>query len=134
MLGRVRAVHDFGAGASLEIARPEGRSVMVPVHPRDRAQGGSRAGGLVSPWRRPDRGCSDQRRSRRLPSAHDRTPWRATVLTLFPEMFPGPLGYSLAGKALASRDLALETVDIRDSRAINTAPSTTRRSAAGRAW
>ena len=29
--------------------------------------------------------------------------WRATVLTLFPEMFPGPLGISLAGKALAIR-------------------------------
>ena len=27
--------------------------------------------------------------------------WRATVLTIFPEMFPGPLGLSLAGKALA---------------------------------
>ena len=27
--------------------------------------------------------------------------WRATVLTIFPEMFPGPLGVSLAGKALA---------------------------------
>ena len=25
--------------------------------------------------------------------------WRASILTLFPEMFPGPLGYSLAGKA-----------------------------------
>ena len=29
-------------------------------------------------------------------------PWHATVLTLFPEMFPGPLGISLAGKALSS--------------------------------
>jgi len=29
-------------------------------------------------------------------------PWTARVLTLFPEMFPGPLGHSLAGKALAS--------------------------------
>ena len=28
--------------------------------------------------------------------------WRATILTLFPEMFPGPLGLSLAGKALAA--------------------------------
>ena len=28
--------------------------------------------------------------------------WRATVLTIFPEMFPGPLGTSLAGKALAA--------------------------------
>ncbi len=43
------------------------------------------------------------------------TPWRATVLTLFPEMFPGPLGVSLAGKALASGLWALEARDIRDS-------------------
>lgn len=39
--------------------------------------------------------------------------WRASVLTLFPEMFPGPLGHSLAGRGL-ERDLwRLETVDIR---------------------
>jgi len=42
-------------------------------------------------------------------------PWRATVLTLFPEMFPGPLGVSLAGKALASGVWTLEARDIRDS-------------------
>src|SRR6478609_9700186 len=42
-------------------------------------------------------------------------PWRATVLTLFPEMFPGPLGVSLAGRALASGLWALEARDIRDS-------------------
>jgi tRNA (guanine37-N1)-methyltransferase len=41
--------------------------------------------------------------------------WRATVLTLFPEMFPGPLGVSLAGKALASGLWVLETRDIRNS-------------------
>ena len=41
--------------------------------------------------------------------------WRATVLTLFPEMFPGPLGVSLAGRALASGLWALEARDIRDS-------------------
>src|SRR6202035_4860428 len=41
--------------------------------------------------------------------------WRATVLTLFPEMFPGPLGVSLAGKALTSGIWALEARDIRDS-------------------
>ena len=41
--------------------------------------------------------------------------WRATVLTLFPEMFPGPLGTSLAGKALASGLWALDARDIRDS-------------------
>src|SRR3954454_19266145 len=42
-------------------------------------------------------------------------PWRATVLTLFPEMFPGPLGVSLAGKALASGVWTLEARDIRAS-------------------
>ena len=41
------------------------------------------------------------------------TVWTASVLTLFPEMFPGPLGLSLAGKALADGIWALETVDIR---------------------
>jgi tRNA (guanine37-N1)-methyltransferase len=43
------------------------------------------------------------------------TPWRATVLTLFPDMFPGPLGVSLAGKALASGLWSLEARDIRAS-------------------
>jgi tRNA (guanine37-N1)-methyltransferase len=41
--------------------------------------------------------------------------WRATILTLFPEMFPGPLGVSLAGKALAAGLWALEARDIRAS-------------------
>jgi tRNA (guanine37-N1)-methyltransferase len=40
--------------------------------------------------------------------------WRATVLTIFPEMFPGPLGLSLAGKALADGKWALDIIDIRD--------------------
>jgi tRNA (guanine37-N1)-methyltransferase len=39
--------------------------------------------------------------------------WRASVLTIFPEMFPGPLGLSLAGKALASGAWSLDAVDIR---------------------
>ena len=43
------------------------------------------------------------------------TMWRATVLTLFPEMFPGPLGVSLAGKALTSGLWELEARDIRAS-------------------
>jgi tRNA (guanine37-N1)-methyltransferase len=40
--------------------------------------------------------------------------WRATILTLFPEMFPGPLGLSLAGDALARGVWALETKQIRE--------------------
>ncbi len=39
--------------------------------------------------------------------------WRASVLTIFPDMFPGPLGASLAGKALAAGAWALDVVDIR---------------------
>ena len=38
----------------------------------------------------------------------------ATVLTLYPEMFPGPLGVSLAGRALEEGTWSLETVQIRD--------------------
>ncbi|MGE0255228.1 MAG: tRNA (guanosine(37)-N1)-methyltransferase TrmD [Alphaproteobacteria bacterium] len=41
------------------------------------------------------------------------TPWTASVLTLFPGMFPGPLGDSLAGRGLAAGLWGLETVDIR---------------------
>jgi len=40
--------------------------------------------------------------------------WSATVLTLFPEMFPGPLGISLLGKALEKNLWSLEVRDIRD--------------------
>ncbi len=42
------------------------------------------------------------------------TAFRATVLTLYPEMFPGHLGYSLAGKAMERRQWALDAVQIRD--------------------
>jgi len=41
------------------------------------------------------------------------TRWHASVLTIFPEMFPGPLGQSLAGKALEAGIWALDAVDIR---------------------
>ena len=40
-------------------------------------------------------------------------PWTATVVTIFPEMFPGPLGLSLAGKALARGAWRLDAVDLR---------------------
>ncbi len=43
-----------------------------------------------------------------------RNPWQATVLTVFPEMFPGPLGQSLAGKGLEKGSWALDVLDIRD--------------------
>ena len=40
--------------------------------------------------------------------------WRASVLTLFPSMFPGPLGESLAGRALEKGIWSIDTVDIRE--------------------
>lgn len=40
--------------------------------------------------------------------------WMARVLTIFPEMFPGMLGQSLAGRALERGLWALETLDVRD--------------------
>jgi tRNA (guanine37-N1)-methyltransferase len=40
--------------------------------------------------------------------------WRASVLTLYPDMFPGPLGQSLAGRALESAIWSLDMVNIRD--------------------
>jgi tRNA (guanine37-N1)-methyltransferase len=40
--------------------------------------------------------------------------WRATVVTLFPEMFPGPLGHSLAGRGLETGAWALDSVRLRD--------------------
>lgn len=43
-----------------------------------------------------------------------KTPFRATVLTLYPEMFPGHLAHSLAGKALERGDWQMNPVQIRD--------------------
>jgi tRNA (guanine37-N1)-methyltransferase len=49
-----------------------------------------------------------------FPIATDRAAWRASVLTLFPEMFPGPLGVSLVGQALEAGLWSLELHQIRD--------------------
>ena len=48
------------------------------------------------------------------PAASPRGPWHATVVTLFPELFPGPLGASLAGDALKRGLWRLDTVALRD--------------------
>lgn len=47
------------------------------------------------------------------PAASDRPPWRAAIVTLYPAMFPGPLGLSLAGDALARGLWSLHTTDLR---------------------
>ena len=48
-----------------------------------------------------------------IPTSDGRAPWRAQVLTLFPEMFPGPLGVSLSGQALKANIWSLDTVPLR---------------------
>jgi tRNA (guanine37-N1)-methyltransferase len=63
-----------------------------------------------------------------IPTSSGRPPWRATVLTLFPEMFPGPLGVSLSGQALEAGIWSLATIAIRDfglgrHRAVDDAPA-----------
>ena len=50
----------------------------------------------------------------KLSTARPNQVWSATVVTLFPEMFPGSLGQSLAGKALDDGVWSINTVDIRD--------------------
>jgi tRNA (guanine37-N1)-methyltransferase len=49
-----------------------------------------------------------------FPTSDGRPAWQATVLTLFPEMFPGPLGISLLGQALEAKLWSLDTIQIRD--------------------
>ncbi len=49
-----------------------------------------------------------------FPTSDGRAPWTATVLTLFPDMFPGPLGLSLSGQALEAGLWTLTTRQIRD--------------------
>jgi tRNA (guanine37-N1)-methyltransferase len=49
-----------------------------------------------------------------FPTSDGRPAWRASVLTLFPEMFPGPLGVSLVGQALEAGVWSLATHQIRD--------------------
>jgi tRNA (guanine37-N1)-methyltransferase len=48
------------------------------------------------------------------PTEAPRPPWIATALTIFPNMFPGPLGHSLAGQALGAGRWELAVRDIRD--------------------
>ncbi len=97
-IGTVVAVHNFGAGDIVEITPASGERQYAGA-----LQFGHGAGGRYRA--RPHRA-----RAARGP----RMTWRATVLTILPEMFPGPLGASLAGKALSESKWTLDVIDIRD--------------------
>ena len=49
-----------------------------------------------------------------FPESDGRAPWRLTALTLFPDMFPGPLGVSLTGQALTAGLWSMDAIQIRD--------------------
>ncbi len=104
VLGTVKAIHNYGAGDVIEIEQPGRRLHSARLHARDRAAHRARKG----PHR--DRRAARRRRAR---AQLRRMTWSATVLTLFPEMFPGPLGLSLLGKALQKNIWSLDVRDIR---------------------
>ena len=110
-LGSVAAIHNFGAGDLIEVKPAQGEY--------DRAAAVHRSGGAGGRYRRrADRGrCRGVRGGvvvRGSTSRRRIAMWRASVLTIFPEMFPGTLGMSLAGKALAAGTTwSLDVVDIR---------------------
>src|SRR3954463_2961257 len=66
------------------------------------------------PMTRQSRMGSSMRRPMDCDSGGSAMPFRTTVLTLYPEMFPGPLGASLAGRALEEGIWSLDTRNIRD--------------------
>ena len=113
-VGTVVAVHDFGAGDLLEL-RPQagGDDHPVAVHRGLRAgrrhcRRAHRRGAAVDDAARKRGDCC------RIGPVESIIMWRASILTIFPDMFPGPLGLSLAGKALAAGLWTLDAVDIRE--------------------
>ena len=96
LVGQVRAVHDFGAGDTLEVARAGAPPAMVPFTRAVVPIVDFDRGRLVI---EPPEGLLDAPRSLSFRVRGAGMTWRATVLTIFPEMLPGPLAYSLAGKA-----------------------------------
>src|SRR5262249_51518613 len=100
--GKVIAFHDFGAGSVMEVSG----GVMLPFTDEAVPEIDVEGGRVVV---EPPAGL--------LPGGDEKEAgsngWRATALTLFAEMFPGPRGGSLAGKALKGGVWSLEAVDIR---------------------
>src|SRR5205085_744515 len=130
-----RRQSDAGAGASrhelpdgshrrelgARIRPAEGRDGHMPDRRPDHAHGRADRAVRMVLRARPPAGPAPPRSHR--PASHsgaapqdcaESVTWAATILTLYPEMFPGPLGLSLAGRALADGIWSLETVQIRD--------------------
>ncbi len=109
-VGRVTVVHDYGAGVSLEFDT----GVIVPFNkacvPKIDVQNGTLT--VVIPT---EITVTDQPPLTPAGEGKEtRMTWHATILTLFPSMFPGPLGDSLAGRALGTA-WRMDVKDIRDA-------------------
>ena len=114
--GGVKAVLNFGAGDLLEI-EGEGVSLMLPftkkVVPLVDLPGGRLVAEACRPrWRRDDDDRQTLDESDPAMSSQT-TRWRASVLTIFPEMFPGPLGSRSPARRSRPVSGALDTIDIR---------------------
>ncbi len=131
-LGQVRAVHDFGAGDTLEIARPIGQPVMVPFTRAIVPVVDIAGGRLVVD---PPPGLLDdppRNRHRKRSRRHDLARHGADDLPGNAAGAARPFARRQGAARPASGGLKRWTSAI--SRAINTAPSTMRRLAAGRGW
>src|SRR6516225_5136504 len=100
----------FAAGQSSSIPLPLRQSVVRQSRAGVRCEKARSPG---PPPARAGRVPPSPARGKRYDSVRVMT-WRASVLTILPEMFPGPLGASLCGKALTAGLWSLQIVDIRD--------------------
>jgi tRNA (guanine37-N1)-methyltransferase len=106
-LGTVVAIYNFGAGDLIEVRQAEGEPTqMLPFDEATVPEVDLAAGQLVV--------AAPEGTFAPSPAKGEGKMWRASVLTIFPEMFPGPLGLSLAGKAMAAGAWSLDVVDIRN--------------------
>ena len=108
----VRALANFGAGDILEVLADDGRTVALPFDQETVRTVDLEAGRLVV--EPPAELLPPRPRAAWRGGGPMSASWAATVLTLFPEMLPGPLGHSLAGRALQDGVWSLETINLRD--------------------
>ena len=120
-LGTVIAIHNFGAGDLIEV-RPDagGNTELVPFDETHVPAVDIAAGRIVvalleagSETPSPLRGRPTRSSPLKGEEQASLAMWRASILTILPEVFPGPLGASLAGKAMAAGAWSLDVVDIR---------------------
>ncbi len=136
-LGTVAAVHNHGAGDIIEIAREGATALLVPftratvpvvdivggrmtvVPPAETDEPNSAhsraSGNPDEPGTREPGSPRSQGRAGKEDVPQLSVPWSATVLTLVPDIWPGPIGASLVGRALDEELWALEVADIREA-------------------